>query len=209
MLLPGFSKTLKEHNKLFLLLLLHSEDRDTPRVEWRVMVLVEMTSPFFLHKRIWWVCCPKSKPPLCSYSWSGHQELPALPKHAFSLVLSDTNLVLSSTTLPGVTVMHRVWVWTPGLLSYFFHWVTAPSFSEGEPTPLPPFQENCLHCCLPKELCHIQEVLHPPCPSGQWLIDTRLQKPRPLPQDGMNQSMPHSSPWTGLKQFSSWAYFLA
>ena len=62
MLLPGFSKTLKEHNKLFLLSLLHSEDRDTPRVEWRVMVLVEMISPFFLHKRIWWVCCPKSKP---------------------------------------------------------------------------------------------------------------------------------------------------
>ena len=46
-----------------------------------------------------------------------------------------------------------------GLLSYFFHWVAAPSFSEGEPTPLPPFQENCLHCCLPKERCHI---LHAP-----------------------------------------------
>lgn len=90
-------------------------------------------------------------------------------------------------------------MWTPGLLSYFFHEVAAPSSSEGEPTPLPPFQGNCLHCCLPQECCHIQEAPHPPCPSGQWLIDTRLQKPMPLSQDRRNQSMPQSSPMDWAK----------
>ena len=65
MLLPGFSKTLREHNKLFCSPS-YTVRTDTPRVGWRVMVLEEMTSPFFLHKRIWWVCCPKSKTPLFS-----------------------------------------------------------------------------------------------------------------------------------------------
>lgn len=63
MLLPGFSEILREYNELFCSHS-YSEDRDTPRVGWRVMVLEEMTSPFFLHKRISWICCPKSKKPL-------------------------------------------------------------------------------------------------------------------------------------------------